>query len=159
MAAAAFAITGTSSTSWIQSNGFIRSTTTRTIKNKKKKSLFCVVVSRSSMTDPYKTLKIHPDASESEVKTAFRRLALKYHPDVCKGSNCMIQFHQINEAYDMAMSNIRGETKVEMEEGEAYDDAGTFRGMDDPDWDMWEEWMGWEGAGIRDYSSHINPYI
>lgn len=34
-----------------------------------------------------------------------------------------------------------------------------MRGMDDPDWDMWEEWMGWEGAGILDYSSHVNPYI
>ncbi|GMN36306.1 hypothetical protein TIFTF001_005919 [Ficus carica] len=34
-----------------------------------------------------------------------------------------------------------------------------MRGFNDPDYDMWEEWMGWEGAGIRDYSSHINPYI
>lgn len=34
-----------------------------------------------------------------------------------------------------------------------------MRGMCDSSWDMWEEWMGWEGAGIRDYSSHINPYI
>jgi hypothetical protein len=34
-----------------------------------------------------------------------------------------------------------------------------MRGMNDTDWDMWEEWMGWEGAGIRDYSSHVNPYI
>ena len=23
----------------------------------------------------------------------------------------------------------------------------------------WEEWMGWEGAGIRDYSSHINHAV
>ena len=44
---------------------------------------------------------------------------------------------------------------------ETYDDGGDepMRGMGDPDWDLWEEWMGWEGAGIRDYSSHINPYI
>ena len=24
--------------------------------------------------------------------------------------------------------------------------------------DEWEEWMGWEGAGTLDYSSHINMY-
>lgn len=59
------------------------------------------------------------------------------------------------------MANLRGESNA-AETYEAYDDAGIdepFRGMNDPDWDYWEEWMGWEGAGIRDYSSHINPYI
>lgn len=56
------------------------------------------------------------------------------------------------------MSNLRGETKS-AEIYEEYDDDESMRGVNDPDWDMWEEWMGWEGAGIRDYSSHINPYI
>ncbi|XP_016477129.1 chaperone protein dnaJ 8, chloroplastic [Nicotiana tabacum] len=113
-----------------------------------------------SVSDPYKTLRIQPGASESEVRKAFRQLALQYHPDVCRGNNCGIQFHQINEAYDVVMSNLRGETKrAEMEIYEEYDDGDSMRGVNDPDWDMWEEWMGWEGAGIRDYSSHINPYI
>lgn len=112
-----------------------------------------------SMSDPYKTLRIQPDASESEVRKAFRKLALQYHPDVCRGSNCGIQFHQINDAYDTVMSNLRGEAKS-AEIVEEYDnDDESMRGVNDPDWDMWEEWMGWEGAGIRDYSSHINPYI
>ncbi|CAI9280702.1 unnamed protein product [Lactuca saligna] len=113
-------------------------------------------------SDPYKTLSIRPGASESEVKKAFRQLALKYHPDVCRGSNCGVQFHQINEAYDMVMSHLRDETSVPEMEYYGSSDAGLdepMRGMEDPDWDMWEEWMGWEGAGIRDYSSHINPYI
>lgn len=26
----------------------------------------------------------------------------QYHPDVCKGSNCGVQFHRINEAYDVS---------------------------------------------------------
>uniref|UniRef100_A0A5B6YTF8 Putative DnaJ protein n=1 Tax=Davidia involucrata TaxID=16924 RepID=A0A5B6YTF8_DAVIN len=144
-----------SSSSWFQ------------LKDSKKKKMgndrvrICCV-SSSAVTDPYKTLKIQPGASESEVKKAFRQLALQYHPDVCRGSNCGVQFHHINEAYDIVMSNLRGEsTTLEMESYEPYD-AGInepMRGMYDPDWDMWEEWMGWEGAGIRDYSSHINPYI
>lgn len=111
-----------------------------------------------SMRDPYKTLRIQPDASESDVRKAFRKLALQYHPDVCRGSNCDIQFNQINDAYDTVMSNLRGETKS-AKIYEEYDDDESMRGVNDPDWDMWEEWMGWEGAGIRDYSSHINPYI
>ncbi|KAI3437182.1 J domain-containing protein [Psidium guajava] len=121
-----------------------------------------VSCSYSSVLDPYKTLRIQPGASESEVKKAFRRLALQYHPDVCRGSNCGIQFHRINEAYDVVMSSLRGESSEQnMYESSSYEqgDDEEFRGMNDPEWDMWEEWMGWEGAGIRDYSSHINPYI
>ncbi|XP_010034039.2 chaperone protein dnaJ 8, chloroplastic [Eucalyptus grandis] len=124
----------------------------------------CCSYSSSSVLDPYKTLRIQPGASESEVKKAFRRLALQYHPDVCRGSNCGMQFHRINEAYDVVMSSLRSESiEQEMYESSscAYEQGGDeeFRGMNDPEWDMWEEWMGWEGAGIRDYTSHINPYV
>ncbi|GJY67154.1 chaperone protein DnaJ 8, chloroplastic [Tanacetum coccineum] len=127
----------------------------------KKKVVYRVSCSYTSYnnvgSDPYKILKIQRGASESEVKKAFRKLALKYHPDVYKGNDSGIEFQQINEAYDMVMSDLRGETSATELEDEQLDE--TMRGMGDPDWDMWEEWMGWEGAGIRDYSSHINPYI
>ncbi|KAH7547498.1 hypothetical protein FEM48_Zijuj01G0316400 [Ziziphus jujuba var. spinosa] len=62
----------------------------------------------------------------------------------------------------IVMSNLRGEcTTQDMFDFEPSYQGGDepMRGMDDSDWDMWEEWMGWEGAGIRDYTSHINPYI
>lgn len=60
----------------------------------------------------------------------------------------------------IVMSNLREET-TPLQMYETYDEGedDSMRGMNDPDWDMWEEWMGWEGAGIRDYTSHINPYI
>ncbi|XP_028782555.1 chaperone protein dnaJ 8, chloroplastic [Neltuma alba] len=120
----------------------------------------CVYSSSSYVMDPYKTLRVPRDASEFEVKKAFRDLAKQYHPDVCRGKDCSVQFHEINEAYDVVMANMRGEP-IMMERCEASDEGedDQMRGMDDPDWDMWEEWMGWEGAGIRDYTSHINPYI
>lgn len=58
----------------------------------------------------------------------------------------------------LVMSNLRGEASgVEMYQD--YDEDEAMRGVNDQDWELWEEWMGWEGAGIRDYSSHINPYI
>ncbi|KAI3761479.1 hypothetical protein L1987_51896 [Smallanthus sonchifolius] len=158
-------------------SGYVSSSTSSTsswgkLKNSHKKKAervnrrFKVGVSCVSTSpvasDPYKTLSVRPGASESEVKKAFRQLALKYHPDVCRGNNCGVQFHQINEAYDTLMSNLRDESGVGEMDMYGPSDAGIdepMRGMDDPDWDMWEEWMGWEGAGIRDYSSHINPYI
>ncbi|XP_043707755.1 chaperone protein dnaJ 8, chloroplastic-like [Telopea speciosissima] len=133
------------------------------LKNRKGKKInFSCVASSSSLTDQYRKLRIEPGASEGEVKKAFRQLALQYHPDVCKGNNCSVQFHSINEAYDIVMSYLRGEETNTDDQYESYDYNDTekpMRGMCDPDWDMWEEWMGWEGAGIRDYSSHINPYI
>ncbi|CAL9071136.1 DnaJ domain [Musa troglodytarum] len=113
--------------------------------------------STGRLTEQYRTLRVRPGASEKEIKKAFRQLALQYHPDVCKGSNCSVQFHRINEAYDIVMSSLRGPQEEEDRWNDDADEA--MRGMNDPSWDLWEEWMGWEGAGIRDYSSHINPYI
>ncbi|RAL41412.1 hypothetical protein DM860_010206 [Cuscuta australis] len=103
--------------------------------------------SSSSVSDPYKTLKIRHGASESEVKKAFRRLALRYHPDVCRGSNCGTQFHQINEAYGIVMSQLKEKTNVPQEE--YYDE-----GVDESD--RWGEWIGWEAAWMPDYSARIN---
>lgn len=86
---------------------------------------------------------------------------VQYHPDVCKGSNCGVEFHQINEAYDAVMASLREKEEEVIPSWDNVPSADeAMRGMFDPDYDMWEEWMGWEGAaGIRDYSSHINPYI
>ncbi|XP_049393929.1 chaperone protein dnaJ 8, chloroplastic [Solanum stenotomum] len=139
----------------------LRNSAKKKTRNDKNGFRVSCVYSSSAVADPYKTLKIQPGASESEVRKAFRQLALKYHPDVCRGNNCGVQFHQINEAYDVVMSNLRGETRAELEMIEEYDDSNdeSMRGMYEPDWDLWEEWMGWEGAGIRDYTSHVNPYL
>lgn len=147
-------VCGSTSAPWIRLKNFSK----RTTKRGENIRFGVTCVYSPSVTDPYKTLRIQPDASESDVRKAFRQLALQYHPDVCRGSNCGIKFHQINDAYDTVMSNLRGEAKS-VEIFEEDDDDEFTRGMNDPDYDMWEEWMGWEGAGIRDYSSHINPYI
>ncbi|XP_076960931.1 chaperone protein dnaJ 8, chloroplastic-like [Bidens hawaiensis] len=163
MASAAGMINGCVSSSTSSSNSWGKLKNSHKKKADRRFRVGVTCVSTSPVTsDPYKTLSIRPGASESEVKKAFRQLALKYHPDVCRGSNCVVQFHEINEAYDTVMSNLRDETSVNEMDMYGPSDAGIdepMRGMDDPDWDMWEEWMGWEGAGIRDYTSHINPYI
>jgi len=59
------------------------------------------------------------------------------------------------------MANLREETNAKETYETTYHEGNdqSFRGMNDPSWEYWEEWMGSEGAGIRDYSFHINPYI
>ncbi|KAL0904638.1 hypothetical protein M5K25_026767 [Dendrobium thyrsiflorum] len=106
-----------------------------------------------NLMEQYRMLRIHPGASEKEVKKAFRRLALQYHPDVCKGSNCGVQFHRINEAYDILISSLRAseEEEQELESWQNSDDCDgdeDLKGMYDSSWDSWEEWMGWEGAAV-----------
>ncbi|CAA7398054.1 unnamed protein product [Spirodela intermedia] len=130
----------------------------------RRRRVICCVASSSayyagSLKEHYRTLRVQPGASEKEVKKAFRELALQYHPDVCKGSNCGTQFHQINEAYDIVMNSLREAEEPQRKQEWSDEGDDQMRGMYDPSWDLWEEWMGWEGAGIRDYSSHINPYI
>ena len=49
--------------------------------------------------DYYEVLGINKNATESEIKSAFRRLAKQYHPDVCKEANAEEKFKEIQEAY------------------------------------------------------------
>jgi hypothetical protein len=49
--------------------------------------------------DPYRTLGLQQDASEAEVKAAYRRLAKAYHPDTA-GEKAIPRFLAIQAAYD-----------------------------------------------------------
>ena len=53
------------------------------------------------MKDYYAILGVKPSASESEVRSAFRKLAIRYHPDKNPSAEAKPLFHDINEAYDV----------------------------------------------------------
>ena len=51
--------------------------------------------------DYYETLGVGRNASDGEIKKAYRKLARKYHPDVNKDKEAEEKFKQINEAHEV----------------------------------------------------------
>jgi hypothetical protein len=49
----------------------------------------------------YGVLGIKPKADETDIKTAYRRMARQWHPDVCHEPNAADQFRAIQHAYDV----------------------------------------------------------
>ena len=73
--------------------------------------------------NPYKILGINKNASQGEIKNAFREKALKYHPD--KGGD-EEKFKQINEAYSMISDSNKRSRHDATRDGTGF---GGFRGF------------------------------
>ena len=58
----------------------------------------CTVLTKK---DYYKILGVDKNASEKEIKKAFRKLALQYHPDKNKSEGASDKFREISESYEV----------------------------------------------------------
>lgn len=102
----------------------------------------------------YRILGVSRGASKKEIKTAFRRLVIQYHPDRNKGEYTA-KMACIVSAYKQALKRLPLLSDGISYCGDEYIE-GCF-GVGDDSWEFWEEWMGFEGAGTYDYSNHIRP--
>lgn len=82
-------------------------------------------------TKLYDALGISPGAGDSEIKKAYRKLALKYHPD--KNPNAGDQFKEISHAYEILSDSQKREMYDQYGEAGVNGDAGGMGGVDPND--------------------------
>lgn len=117
------------------------------------------LVNSSRRESPYEVLGVPPSADLNEIKRAYRRLALKYHPDVNKEDNAQEKFMRIKHAYNTLLNSGSRDKygSFQNESGSSYNSTrrsstGTqdeeFYGLGSFFNDLQEEFRRWEGNSV-----------
>ena len=103
--------------------------------------------------DYYEIMGIKRDASQGEIKKAYRKLARKYHPDVSKESDAEDRFKEVGEAYEVLK---------DPEKRTAYDQLGSNwqQGQDFQPPPGWQDGFEFSGGGYTEANSaHFSDFF
>ena len=111
------------------------------------------------MSDPYKILGLSRGATKEEIKKAYRKLTLKYHPDRNNGEDT--KFKEINNAYEKitnpqkgfnkSRTNFSWDVNIDDVINEMYKNTGPFS-------DLFNQRYGWNNNG-KGQNVHIDIHI
>lgn len=128
-------------------------------------------------TDPYQVLGVSPNASEDEIRQAYRRLAKQYHPDLNPGDKTAAQkMNEINAAYD-AIKNPQAyrQQQAQQQARQQYNQSGyqeynpfedLFRSWgaqsQSDDWQQesrngWQTWYTYRPSGEEQQEDNDSP--
>lgn len=97
--------------------------------------------------DFYETLGVSKDSSQSDIKKAYRKLALKYHPDKNQGDKeAEDKFKEISSAYEV-LSDENKRAKYDRFGHEAYTQSGGGGGGGGDPFDIFSQVFGGGGGG------------
>ena len=100
--------------------------------------------------DYYEVLGVSKDASEAEIKSAFRKLAKKYHPDVNKEPDAAEKFKEAQEAYAV-LSDEAKRRQYDQYGHAAFDNMNGGAGFDFSDFDFGDIFEGLFGSGFGNF--------
>lgn len=105
--------------------------------------------------DYYQVMGLARDASQDDIKRAYRRLARKYHPDVSKEADAERKFKELGEAYEVLR---------DADKRAAYDRLGpNYRAGQDfqppPGWDAGFESAGRAGHAEREQAQDYSDFF
>jgi len=130
----------------------------------------------SIMTDYYKTLGISPQADEKEIKSAYRKLAKKYHPDAVRDNPELTErMYEIQAAYEVLGDEEKRKQYDESlkagpgrQKRAGQPGGNPFGGNPNPDMSQFERFFGFQAGkgmetcqdkrtGARKADGPINP--
>ena len=103
--------------------------------------------------DYYKILGVQPDSDSKDIKTAYRKLARKYHPDMNPEKGAEEKFKEVAEAYEVLKDAGR---RAEYDELRQYRDQGGS-GFEPPP--GWRSSSGFGGAGARHFEGDFSDFF
>jgi curved DNA-binding protein len=104
--------------------------------------------------DYYKAMGVPRDATEAQIKQAYRKLARKFHPDVSKEKDAEARFKDLGEAYEVLKTPEKRAAYDQL--GQNYRAGENFRPP--PDWDAGFEFSG-PGGGAGGAGSDYSDFF